>query len=251
VVAGTPITASRALALGITAAPGKQVRRPFLAAPIDGLSALPVLSGLLVTLPVFLQAPWVRHAPFAAAAFTGVLLAIALLLAHSDVPRQRQVGELLVGFCGSWLAGSMFWGWARLHPVCHLPLEAFALPLALAGFRSRWRLACGFYLGALVGTAATDAAIALTGLMPLWPRALAASPDQAAELLGLGAAAVLRPASLLVVGVLGAALIQLSRWCWTRGETGRVAAAALATTLAVDALFVALALVAPRLSGLV
>lgn len=250
-IAGTPSTASQALALGSTAAPGRG-GRPFpLATPIGELNVLPVLSGLLVTLPVFLQAPWVRHAPFGAAAFTAVLLALALLLAHSDVPRQRQVGELLVGFCGSWLAGSMFWGWARLHPVCHLPLEAFALPLALAGFRTRWRLACGFYLGSLLGTAATDAAIALTGLMPLWPRALAASPDQAAELLGLGAAAVLKPGSLLVVGVLGAALLQLSRWCWNRGETGRVAAAALATTLTVDGLFVALALLAPRLSGLV
>ncbi|MEX1323127.1 MAG: DUF3120 domain-containing protein, partial [Synechococcaceae cyanobacterium] len=163
-------------------------------APTGRAMAAPVLSGLLVTLPVFIQAPWVRHQPFSAAAFTAVLLAIALLLADSHEPRRRRAGELLVGFCGSWLAGALFWGWARLHPVCHLPLEAFALPLALGGLNSRWRLACGFYLGSLLGTAATDAAIALTGLMPLWPQALASSPQQAGELLGLGAAAVLRPA---------------------------------------------------------
>ncbi len=239
-IAATPSTAS-----------GTLPRSSGLARPAGELGALPLLSALLVTLPVFIQAPWVRQAPVSAAAFTAVLLAAALLLAHSEGPRQRQLGELLVGFCGSWLAGSLFWGWARLHPVCHLPLEAFALPLALAGLGSRWRLACGFYLGSLLGTAATDAAIGLTGLMPLWPQALAASPEQAGELLVLGAAAVLRPGSLLVVSVLGATLLQLSRWCWRRGPAGRVAGAALATTLAVDGLFVALSLVAPRLSGLV
>jgi hypothetical protein len=220
-------------------------------APIGRAMAPPVISGLLVTLPVFIQAPWVRHQPVSAAAFTAVLLVIALLLARSQDPQRRRAGELLVGFCGSWLAGSMFWGWARLHPVCHLPLEAFALPLALAGLNSRWRLACGFYLGSLMGTAATDAAIALTGLMPLWPQALAASPQQAAELLGLGAAAVLRPASLLVVGGLGGIVMQFSRWCWRHGDTGRVAGAALAATLAVDGVFVLLSLLAPRFSGLV
>lgn len=213
--------------------------------------ALPLLSAVMVSLPVFLQAPWVRHSPFTAAAFTAPLLTVALLLAHSGDPRQRRTGELLVGFCGSWLAGSLFWGWARLHPIYHLPLEAFALPLALAGLGSRWRLACGFYLGSLVGTAATDAAIALTGLMPLWPQALAAAPDQAGALLQSGAESVLRPGSLLVIAGLGGILVQLSRWCWRQGESGRVAGAALATTLAVDGLFVLMALLSPRLSGLV
>ena len=78
-------------------------------------------------------------------------------------------GALLVGFSGSWLAGSLFWGWCRLHPLWHLPIEAFALPLALAGLGGRWRWAGAFYLAALLGTAATDAVMALTGLMDLWP----------------------------------------------------------------------------------
>jgi hypothetical protein len=243
VIAGTPSTASRALpqTAGAWAGPAARAKA----------AALPLISALLVTLPVFLQAPWVRHDPFSAAAFTAPLLTVALLLAHSDDPQRRRTGELLVGFCGSWLAGSLFWGWARLHPVYHLPLEAIALPLALAGLGSRWRLACGFYLGSLLGTAATDAAIALTGLMPLWPQALAAAPEQAGALLQLGAEAALRPGSLLVIAGLGAALVQLSRWCWSQGDCGRVAGAALATTLAVDGLFLVLALLAPRLSGLV
>jgi hypothetical protein len=145
----------------------------------------------------------------------------------------------------------VFWGWERLHPVCHLPIEAFALPLALAGLSSRWRLACGLYLGSLLGTAATDAAIALTGLMPLWPQALAASGDQASELLRLCADAVLEPRSLALVAGLAITLVQASRWCWRQGEAGRVAGAALATTLAVDALFLLSASAAPRLSGLI
>jgi hypothetical protein len=70
-------------------------------------------------------------------------------------------------------------------------------------------------------------------------------------LLRLAASSVLEPRSLLVVGFLAAALVRVSQWCWQRGEAGRVAAAALATTLVVDALFMLLALVAPWLSGLV
>ena len=92
---------------------------------------LSLISGVLVTLPVFLQAPWVRLAPFSAALFTVPLLGLALALSQHPNPRASRAGELLVGFCGSWLAGSLFWGWCRLHPVWHLPIEAFALPLAI------------------------------------------------------------------------------------------------------------------------
>lgn len=208
-------------------------------------------TGLLVALPVFVQAPWVREAPFSACLFTAVLLAAGLLLARSESPTSRQVGELLVGFSGSWLAGSLFWGWARLHPLCHLPVEALALPLALGGLRTRWRLACGFYLGSLLGTAATDAAIAATGLMPLWPSALAAEPAQAVLVLQQAANQVLQPGSLIVVSAFALTLTQLSRWLWQRGETGRVAGAALASTLVVDGLFLLAALGAPHLSGLI
>lgn len=219
-----------------------------LALSLQGVAGVSVV---LVTLPVFIQAPWVRLAPFSATLFTAVLLATALVLAHSPHAAHRRAGELLVGFSASWLAGSVFWGWARLHPVCHLPIEAFALPLALTGLGSRWRLACAFYLGSLLGTAATDGAIALSGLMPLWPEALAASPDQAGGLLQEAAASVFEPRSLVVVMVLAGALVRLSQWCWRQGEAGRVAAAALGTTLAVDGVFVLVALLAPRLSGLV
>jgi hypothetical protein len=42
-----------------------------------GRSAV-LLSGLLVVLPVFVEAPWVRQAPFSAVLFTAVLLAAGL-----------------------------------------------------------------------------------------------------------------------------------------------------------------------------
>jgi hypothetical protein len=212
---------------------------------------LSLISGLLVTLPVFLQAPWVRLAPFSAAMFTVPLLGLALALSQHSNPRTRRAGELLVGFCGSWLAGSLFWGWCRLHPVWHLPIEAFALPLALTGLQSRWKVACGFYLGSLLGTAATDAAIAGTGLMPCWPQILSASSADAPLLLQSAAQQVLAPESLLLVVLSGAVLVQACRWLWASGEVGRITSAALATTLAVDALFLLAALVAPSLSGLI
>ena len=158
----------------------------------------------------------------------------------------------MVGFAGSWFCGSLFWGWLRVHPVLHLPIEALALPLALAGLRSRWQMAGSFYLASLVGTAATDAAMALTGLMPLWPAALAAEPGAAMALLQEAALRVLTPLNLVVVLALAMALLGLSLGLRRRGgATARLAGATLITTLAVDAVFLLLALVAPGWSGLI
>ena len=224
---------------------------PAAQAPLLGKPGLALASGLLVTLPVFLQAPWVRLAPFSAVLFTVPLLAIGLGLGHHRDQRLRHAGALLVGFCGSWLGGCLFWGWFRLHPIWHLPLEAFALPLALTGLQGRWRLACGFYLGSLLGTAATDGAMALSGVMHLWPEVLNASPAAAPQLLQAAARQVLEPQSLLLVTSCALVLIQLCRWLWQQGEVGRITSSALATTLAVDGLFLVAALAAPHLSGLI
>ena len=166
------------------------------------LPSLTLASGLLVTLPVFLQAPWVRLAPFSAAVFTAPLLALALLL-------------------------------------------------ALTGLRGRWKLACAVYLGSLLGTAATDAAMAATGVMASWPQVLSASPPEASLLLQSLARQVLSPLPLALVISFAAALIQACRWLWRRGEAGRICSAALATTLAVDGLFLLAALGAPVLTGLI
>jgi hypothetical protein len=204
-----------------------------------------------VALPVFLQAPWVRLAPVSAPLCTAALLTAGILLERHSRRWYREAGALLVGFSGSWLAGCLFWGWCRLHPIWHLPIEAFALPLALAGLRSRWRLGCALYLGSLLGTAATDAAIAATGLMPLWPQVRAAAPADAALLLQQAGQRVLEPDCLALVITAAILLVQACRWLWWRGQSARVASTALATTLAIDGLFLAAALLAPRLSGLI
>ncbi|WP_254946178.1 DUF3120 domain-containing protein [Cyanobium sp. AMD-g] len=218
---------------------------------LPAVAVLPLTAALLVTVPVFLQAPWVRSAPMAAALFTLPLLALALMLERRGQGQWQQLGVLLVGFCGSWLGGCLFWGWFRLHPVMHLPIEAFALPLAVAGLGGRWRLAGGFYLGSLLGTASTDGVMAAAGLMDLWPQVLNAPLSEAPLLLQGAAIQVLQPWPLALVGLTACLLVFICRRLWALGETWRVTAAALGTTLAVDALFLGAALAAPHLSGLI
>lgn len=219
-------------------------------AAAQALSSLQSLGVLLVLVPVFIQAPWVRNAPMAAALFTGLLLATGIVLERHPQRSWSERGALLVGFSGSWLAGSLFWGWCRLHPLWHLPIEAFALPLALGGLQGRWRLAASFYLASLLGTAATDAAMAISGVMPLWPTILAAPLSEAPVLLQAAALAVMQPVPLVVIGLSALLLVLLSRRLRRSGPAGALAAATLGATLAVDGLFLLAALLAPSLTGL-
>lgn len=218
---------------------------------LSGDILLRLTAVLLVALPVFLQAPLVRQAPFAATLLTLPLVAAGVLLERHGRGPWQQLGPLLVGFSGSWLAGSLFWGWFRLNPLLHLPIEAFALPLALAGLGGRWRLAGAFYLASLLGTAATDTAIALTGIMPLWPQVLSAPLSEAPQLLRQAGETVLAPANITLVTAMAALLLGVCTQLWKRGGLFRVSAATLATTLAVDGLFLAAALLAPQWSGLI
>ncbi len=216
------------------------------------LDQLAAAGALLVALPVFLQAPWVRLAPFSAAVFTLPLLLLGVVLEQRRQQSWSTAGALLVGFSGSWLGGCLFWGWFRLHPLWHLPIEAFALPLALAGLKGRWRLAASFYLASLLGTACTDGVMAITGVMGHWREVLLAPLDQAAALLHQAALGVLQPLPLSIVGLAACGLIGLCRHYWHHPDPAwRLAASALATTLCVDGLFLAAALGAPRLSGLI
>ncbi len=216
------------------------------------LDLLAAAGALLVALPVFLQAPWVRLAPFSAAVFTLPLVLIGVLLEQRRHQGWSTAGALVVGFSGSWLGGCLFWGWCRLHPLWHLPIEAFALPLALAGLKGRWRLAASFYLASLLGTACTDGVMAITGVMTHWREVLLAPLDQAAPLLHQAALDVLQPLPLAIVGLAGCGLIGLCRHYWSHPDPAwRLAASALATTLCVDGLFLAAALAAPRMSGLI
>lgn len=212
---------------------------------------LPGIASLLVLLPVFLQAPWVRVSPMGATLFTPGLLALGVVLHRRGQGPWSAIGAMLVGFAGSWLGGSLFWGWCRVHPLWHLPIEGFALPLALGGLGSRWRLAGAFYLASLLGTAATDGVMALTGVIHLWPQVVEAPLSEAGVLLQQAGEAVLQPLALGLIGLSGIVLLAVCRWLWPQGLAGRVAAATLATTLVVDGIFLAAALLAPGLSGLI
>ena len=238
------------------------IRNQAFAEPVQpvalGIAALPFWASMLVVLPVFVQAPWVREQPFTSCLFGLVLLSVGVITNLIAPLKWKNLGALLVGFSGSWLAGSLFWGWLASHPLLHLPVEAFALPLAITGLQTRWRLGCAFYLASLVGTAFTDLAMALTGVMTLWPAVVGASTTEATVLLQDAATFVLRPSSLLTVIAAGVIIVQLVQYCRHRSslanatdKTWGVAAAVLFTTLLIDGLFLSLSLLAPELSGLV
>lgn len=224
---------------------------PALALVIPERLGLPAVAAFLTLGPVFLQAPLVRLAPMAAAAATVPFLLLALALASHRDPARQRLGLLFVGFVGSWLGGSLFWGWFRDYPIWHLPIEGFALPLALGGLQSRWRLGAWFYLASLLGTAVTDGLIALTGLMPLWHQVVQADPSEATALLQHAAQSLLHPLPLMALALASWWVLQLSRLLWTGDQARKVAAAALASTLLVDGLFFGAALLAPKLSGLI
>ncbi len=205
----------------------------------------------MVVLPVFLQAPWVRLHPFSAVLFTSLLLAVGILLNQTGRQNQAEIGQLLVGFSGSWLAGCLFWGWLRAHPILHLPIEAFALPLALGGLNGRWRVASAFYLSSLIGTACTDLMMALTGVMKDWPAVVSAPFDQAPGLLHAAGLQLLNPAPLLALGLAAALILMVGRRLSQAGETWCMAGAVLVTTVWVDGLFLLTALLQPGFSGLI
>jgi hypothetical protein len=210
------------------------------------------MAAVLTLGPVFLQAPLVRVAPMVATLATVPLLLLAFAWSSHRDPGRQRLGVLLVGFAGSWLGGSLFWGWCRDYPFWHLPIEAFALPLALGGLQTRWRIGAWFYLASLLGTAVTDGLIAVTGLMPLWPPVVqAANPTVAAALLQNAAQTLLHPFPLVALSLAGWWILQLARQLWTGDGARRVAATALASTLFVDGIFLAASLLAPQLSGLI
>jgi hypothetical protein len=86
-------------------------------------------SVFLVSVPVFIEAPLVRTVPVLSVLLTlgWVGLSYVLLQKHHT----WLWGDLLLGFAGSWFAGSIYWGWMRWEPLWHLPIECLALPLPL------------------------------------------------------------------------------------------------------------------------
>lgn len=196
----------------------------------------------LVVVPVFFQAPLVRSLPWLSLALTGTwLMAGVSLISRGS---NRLLGDMLIGFSWTWLAGSLYWGWLRWEPFVHLPVEALGLPVVVVCLmRGVGRVGSYFYLGSLFGTAVTDLYIYCVDLVPTWRQVMAADPEWVPVLLeqavvalqtpGAVALAVLLALGLLIVGV---APLQSRRPYW------RAFSGAVLSTLIVDLLFLGSAL---------
>ena len=211
-----------------------------------------------VILPVFVQAPWVHIYPVSALLFTFVLITAGLILIQFFSDPFLNVGSLLIGVSGSWLGGCLFWGWLRAYPVWHLPVESIALPMALAGLQTRWRLGAGFYLASLLGTAITDLMILFTGVMKSWPEVVNATFESASALLYATSQELLRPEKIILLLFAAFLIAWLAYLMHKKASTTidfqgtwLVASAALITTLWVDGLFFLTTLIQPQFSGLI
>ena len=123
--------------------------------------SLRLWSSFFVILPIFVQAPWVRFEPISALCFTFIILLGSFVLYKKRSNKWFIVSSLLLGVSGSWLGGSLFWGWLSSFPILHIPVEAVVLPLALIGLGTKWKIGSSFYISSLFGTAITDITIFL------------------------------------------------------------------------------------------
>ncbi len=226
----------------------------FLAKP----SSLRFWSSFFVILPIFFQAPWVRFQPISALAFTLVIVSLAIFLYINYSKKFLIVGSLLFGVAGSWLGGSLFWGWLSSHPILHIPVEAIALPLALLGLRTQWKIGSSFYIASLFGTAMTDIVIFFTGIMDQWMEVVNAEPDKAAVILQQTSQNLINFKPLLIILIAGLILWFISKILSNISFSNSlnkksllVASYVLQTTLIVDGIFVSLAIIQPTFSGLV
>ena len=220
---------------------------------------LQFFTSALVVLPVFLQAPWAHFNPFSACLFSLVIFLFGIALSQMGGDRWFHVGSLFLGVSGSWLGGSLYWGWLREYPVLHIPVEAVALPIAMIGLSTRWRLGAVFYLACLLGTAFTDCAMVVTGVMNLWPSVVMAPLNEAPELLHQAAETLAETQSIILLIVMAFGIALLANFMHKKakllspesGSTWLVASAALTTTLWVDGLFLITAFFQPKFSGLI
>lgn len=194
-------------------------------------------AAFLVCGPVFIEAPLVRAYPTVAVAATVLWAAIAWGLGRRD--RTRPWGDLLSGFCWSWLAGAIYWGWFRQEPALHLPIEAIGLPIALGSLAlGKGRIGAGFYLGSLLGTAITDAYCYAVDLLPDWRAAMAADPSAIAPILHGAIAKMNATPGILWAILLASSLAAIGLMALgDRSPMHRAFAGAVLNTLLVDGLF--------------
>ena len=221
-------------------------------------SSLRFWSSFFVILPIFFQAPWVRYQPMSALAFTFLIIALSFFLYNNFSQKFFIVGSLLLGVAGSWLGGSLFWGWLSAHPILHIPVEAVVLPLAILGLRTKWRIGSSFYMASLFGTAMTDFVIFCTGIMDQWMAVVNAEPDLAPLILQQTSQNLINFKPLTIILIAGLILWLISKLLTKYTSTDPlnkksllVSSYVLQTTLIVDGIFVLLAIIQPTFSGLV
>ena len=202
----------------------------------------------LISVPVFIEAPLVRTLPW-------VSLAITLLWFGIGIGWRRRSPEslwpdLLIGFAWTWLAGSIYWGWLRLEPTWHLPIEAIGVPFAVWSIRQNYaKVGYYFYLGSLVGTSLTDVYYYLSGLIPYWRQFMVLDINQAGDLLPDAIAQATTPWGLTWGIILAGGLVLMgclpllstpprSHWWAFSG--------AVLSTILVDGLFFTTAIVAAQ-----
>lgn len=208
-------------------------------------------AAFLVSVPVFIEAPLVRLFPWISLGLTGVWLWLSLRLRSQATTHLW--GDLLLGFTWTWLAGSVYWGWFRWEPFLHLPIEAMALPFALAGLRlgptrmGRWfclgplfsgKIGNWFYLGSLFGTVVTDIYFYVVDLIPHWRKLMQVAPEAVQPIFQNALAQIQTPwgvawaiglaSLLLLVGSLPLRSADLHRWAF---------GGAVLSTIVVDGLF--------------
>lgn len=201
---------------------------------------LALAAAFLVSIPVFVQAPLVRNAPWVSLVLTLGWLGLSLHLISE--PRYRDWGSLLYGFTLTWLAGSLYWGWLRSEPLLHIPVEALGVPLAWWSLRrpdSPTRLGDFFYLGSLLGTVATDLYIHSVGLLAEWRLVMAAPVfESMGWVLGSALAKMQSPLGILWAWEICLLLLVAGGWSLRRqGDGWGVFGGAVLSTLVVDGLF--------------
>lgn len=198
-------------------------------------------AAFLVSVPVFIEAPLVRHYPILSVVMTILWVCLGGILIQQ--PKSQIWGDLILGFSGSWLAGAIYWGWFRSEPAIHLPIESMFVPVAIWGlWRGFGKIGNLFYLGSLLGTAITDLYFYQVGLIDHWRQLMQVDPSLAGPILQQAIAQVRTPwgtawAVVLVNLLLGVGIIPLG----TKQLHWYAFSGAVLTTIVVDSLFLLVA----------
>jgi Protein of unknown function (DUF3120) len=208
---------------------------------LQGTWSIFATAAFLVAVPVFIEAPLVRHYPVLSVVSTILWVSLGFILIQR--PQSQIWGDLILGFSWSWLAGAIYWGWFRWEPGIHLPIESIGVPLAIwALWRGVGKIGSLFYLGSLLGTAITDLYFYQVGLIDYWRQLMQVEPSLAMPILQQAISQVRTPwgtawAVVLVNLLLGVGIIPLG----TKQLHWYAFSGAVLTTIVVDSLFLLVA----------